>query len=83
MIKEPVFHYREYLVGSDVEYLPCLPTREGTSPITRIPSGTNITFLSKVDECLFKVRYTDRFKREYVGLVIQSALDCLLPIRRR
>ena len=84
-IKEPVFYYRKYRVTPTVEYVPCLPVADKIHPTaTRIPKGSEITFLTKYDNELVKVSFTtDSSKDEYHVLAMQDFLcENLLPIFR-
>ena len=85
-IKEPVFMYRKYRVSPNVEYIPCLPVRDNVHPTaTRIPKGSELTFLSIYDNDLVKVQFKkENGSDEFVALAMKEFVcDNVLPIYMR
>jgi len=83
-IKEPVMYYRKYQVTPSVEYLPCLPTKD--FPFTRIPRGSEIIFVHKIDNILYEVEFVDPMSenRKPCKVIITSmGFEFMLPLYKR
>lgn len=85
-IKEAVYHYRQYRVSSNVEFIPCLPVTGPEPTATRIKKGNIVVFTRKIDDTLSEVVFEDPDDSgagKYRALISHSAFEWLLPIFRR
>lgn len=81
-----VYHYRKYRVSSIVEFIPCVPV-PNKNTATRIPKGSEVTFIRKIDNELDEVLFVNPDKpmdKEANVIVMRSlACECLLPYFKR
>jgi len=85
-IKEPVYHYRQYRVSSNVEFIPCLPVCGPKPTATRIQKGDILVFIRKIDATLSEVEFEnpdDSSFGKHCALISHSAFEWLLPIFKR
>lgn len=83
-IKEPILWARQYILSSEVEYIPCLPSKFGEA-VTRIPRGAELTFVEKIDPDLYRVEWASLKDHhvKYTCFMASVWFDCLLPFRKK